>query len=93
MHFTERLRPGIIAGEITTSVRIWKNLRVRLGGRYPMPPGEIEVTRIQEVDRYDITEAIALSGGFESLEDLLKVAQHGSGSRVFLIDFLYRERG
>jgi len=43
MQFTKRLREGVRKGEITCTVRIWKNLRVRVGGRYRMEEGEVEV--------------------------------------------------
>jgi hypothetical protein len=91
LSFTKRLRAPIMAGEITCTVRIWKSLRVKVGGRYPLGAGYVEVTRIQHVDRSDITEAIARVSGFRDLDDLIGVAQHGSGEQVFLIDFVYRE--
>lgn len=87
--FTRRLRAPIMRGEITCTVRIWHNLRARVGGRYPLGPGHVEVTRIQHVDRDDITDEIARRSGFADLEDLLGVAQHGSGEQVYLIDFVY----
>ncbi|HEY1752955.1 MAG TPA: ASCH domain-containing protein [Caulobacteraceae bacterium] len=90
MTFTKRLHPGIIAGEITQTLRIWKSLRAKVGGRYPfLAGGEIEVTRIREVELTDITPEMARRQGFAGLVDLLKVAKHGSGQRVFLIDFEY----
>jgi len=89
--FTQRLREPIARGEITSTVRIWKSLRVKLGGRYPVGRGHVEVTRIQHVDLADITEEIARSGGFADLDDLLSVARHGSGQQVYLIDFVYAE--
>ncbi len=91
MTFTKRLHPGIMAGEITETVRIWHKPRVKLGGRYPLGPGAVEVTRIREIELSDITPDLARRSGFEGLVDLLKVAQHGAGQHVFLIDFEYRE--
>ena len=83
-------REGVRSGEITTSVRFWLTPRVRVGGRYPMMDGFLEVTRLQEVDLSDITEAVAKEGGFESLEALLAAARHGRGERVFIVDFVWR---
>ncbi len=91
MIFTKRLRPAIRAGEITKSVRIWLTPRVRIGGRYPMDGGHIEVTHITEIDLSDVTETLAKETGFESLEDLLGVARHGRGERIFLVEFEYHE--
>ena len=89
LSFTKRLREPIRRGEVTCTVRIWRRLQVRLGGRYPMNPGHVEVTRIQQVDLDDITDEIARRSGFNDLEDLMSVARHGSGSNVYLIDFVY----
>ena len=91
MTFTKRLHAGIMSGEITETVRIWQRLRVKVGGRYALGPGAVEVTRIREIEIADITPDLARRSGFEGLVDLLKVAKHGSGQRVFLIDFEYRE--
>jgi hypothetical protein len=91
MTFTKRLRERIRRGEITCTVRIWKGLHVKIGGRYPLPPGHVEVTRIQHVDLDDITEEIAVSSGFKDLADLMSVAKHGPGESVYLIDFVYDE--
>ena len=91
LSFTQRLREPIRRGEITCTVRIWRGLRVKVGGRYALPPGHVEVTRIQHVDLDDITDEIARAGGFKDLDDLLSVARHGSGESVFLIDFKYVE--
>jgi hypothetical protein len=87
--FTKRLREPIMRGEITCTVRIWKSLRVKLGGRYALGPGHVVVTRIQHIDLADVTDEIARRSGFEDLDDLLSVARHGSGESVFLIDFEY----
>lgn len=44
MTFTKRLREGVRRGDITCSARIWTRPRVRVGSRYRMEGGEIEVT-------------------------------------------------
>ena len=36
--FTKRLHAGIMAGEITQTVRIWKRLHVKVGGCYGLGP-------------------------------------------------------
>jgi hypothetical protein len=92
MTFAKRLRAAVMAGEITRSVRIWQAPRVRIGGRYPLGPGHIEVTHITEIDRADITEDLARETGFDGLGDLMAVAQHGRGERVFVVEFQYRDR-
>lgn len=87
MTFSKPLRPRVISGEITKSVRIWQTPRVRIGGRYPLGGGHIEITYMTEIDRADVTEAMARETGFASLSDLMGVAQHGRGERVFLVEF------
>jgi len=59
MIFAKPLRERVRSGEITTSIRIWHSPRVRVGGRYPILDGHIEVTRLQEIDLDDVTEAVA----------------------------------
>jgi hypothetical protein len=56
-------------------------------GRYPLPSGQIEVTAVRGVDRSELTTQLARRSGFDSIEDLLVVAQHGSGRLVFVVDF------
>ena len=93
MMFAKPLRERVRSGEITTSVRIWQRPQVKVGGRYPHLDGHIEITRMQEVDLDDITEAMAREGGFESLEALMKTARHGRGERVFILDFVFVASG
>jgi len=62
---------------------------VRVGGRYALPPGEIEVTKLFEVSLGEITPELARRTGFAGVVDLLKVAKHGPGRRVFIIEFRY----
>src|SRR5215469_1654091 len=89
MVFTKRLREGVRRGEITCSVRFWMNPRVRAGGRYPMEEGEIEVDSIEMIGMPDITPELARASGFLGVLDLLKVAKHGRGDKIFLIRFRY----
>ena len=89
MQFLRALRDPIRRGEITTTVRLWQRSHVRVGGRYALPPGHVVVTSVFEVSLADITPALARASGFASLVDLLKVAKHGPGRRVFVIDFRY----
>jgi hypothetical protein len=90
MTFTKRLREPIIRGEVTCSVRIWKSPRVKVGGRYTLGPGFVEVTKIRPIGLGDITPALARASGFAGVVDLLKIAKHGAGENVYLIDFQYR---
>jgi hypothetical protein len=90
MVFTKRLREPVMRGEVTCSVRIWQSPRVKVGGRYPLGPGSIHVTSIHEIGLGDITPALARRSGFQGVVDLLKVAKHGPGEHVYLVEFEYR---
>ena len=89
MMFAKPLRQRVRSGEITRSVRIWLTPRVKVGGRYPLLDGQIEVTRLQEIDLADVTEALARETGFDTLTALMETARHGRGERVFLVDFVF----
>ena len=91
MQFIRALRERIRRGEITTTVRLWQRPHVKVGGRYALPPGEILVTKIFEVSLADVTSELARQSGFGGVVDLLKVAKHGAGRRVFVIEFRYLE--
>jgi hypothetical protein len=93
MMFAKPLRERVRSGEITTSVRLWQRPHVKVGGRYPLLDGAIEVTRLQEIDLSDVTEALAREGGFETLDALMQTARHGRGERVFLVDFVFVPSG
>lgn len=89
MVFAKRLRERVRSGEITTTVRIWKSIRVSVGRRYRMEEGEIEVDTIEMIGLPDITPELARASGFLGVLDLLKVAKHGKGEKIFLIRFHY----
>ena len=89
MQFTKKLRDGVRRGDITCSVRIWKRPHVKVGNRYAMPPGEIEVDAIHEISLEDVTPELAVRSGFKGVVDLLKTAKHGRGESVYLVEFHY----
>lgn len=90
MTFTKHLREPIMRGEITCSVRIWHRPRVKLGGRYRLGDGAIEVTGLREIGFEGITPDLARVSGFAGVVDLLKTARHGAGETVYRVDFVYR---
>jgi len=89
MVFTKRLREGVRRGDITCSVRIWKRPHVRVGARYRMDEGQIEVDSIEPIGFPEITPQLARESGFPGVIDLLKVAKHGSGENIYLVRFHY----
>jgi hypothetical protein len=89
MMFAKRLREGVRRGEITCSVRIWMRPHVRVGGRYRMEEGEIEIDSMETIGFPDITPELARQSGFLGVLDLLKVVKHGKGENIYLIHFHY----
>jgi hypothetical protein len=91
MTFTKRLREPIMRGEITCTVRIWQRPHVKVGGRYALGPGAVTVTSMRQISLGDITPALAKRSGFAGVVDLLKIAKHGKGEKIYLIEFQYSE--
>ena len=91
MIFARQLRDRVMLGEITCSVRIWQRPHVKVGGRYRLGPGEILVTSVREIEWDRITPELARRSGFDSVDDLLSVAKHGSGENVYLVEFEFHE--
>lgn len=89
MTFMKGLRDRVRRGEIECSVRIWTKPHVKMGGRYAMEEGEIEVYSIRQIDYYDITPELARESGFPDVDALLKIAKHGKGQNVYVVRFHY----
>lgn len=89
MQFAKQLRQRVMSGEITSSVRIWKQPRVKVGNRYALGSGHVIVDRLSEIDFDDITPRLARETGFNGVADLLKIAKHGKGEKVYLVEFHY----
>ena len=87
MVFAKRLREGVMRGEITSTIRIWTSPHVKVGGRYKVGDGEIEVESITPIGMPDITPELAREQGFLGVLDLLKLAKHGKGDNIYLIRF------
>lgn len=54
-----------------------------------MEDGAIEVVSIEPIGFPDITPELARESGFLGVLDLLKVAKHGKGDKIYLIRFHY----
>jgi hypothetical protein len=74
-------------------VRIWTSPRVKAGGRYRLDDGHIVVDSIVPMKLKDITRDLARESGFDSMKDLLEIAKHGKGNKVYLIRFHYLQPG
>jgi len=92
MVFTKRLRDRVRNGEITYSIRFWTRPHVKVGARYSMGDGAIEVDSMERIGLPDITPELARESGFLGVLDLLKVAKHGKGEQIYLVRFHYVPR-
>jgi hypothetical protein len=93
MVFAKQLRDGIKRGRIRCTIRIWQRPHVKAGGRYQMDDGHIVVDSIEPITKRAITHDLARESGFASVADLLKIAKHGPGDKVYLIRFHYLPPG
>ena len=90
MLFAQKLREGVKQGEITTSIRIWKRPRVKVGNTYSLDEGSVVIDKMYQISFDDITPKLARDSGFAGVADLLKTARHGTGENVYLVEFRYR---
>ena len=66
---------------------------VKVGGRYQIDEGHIVVDSIAPIAITDVTDDLARESGFASVDELLGIARHGSGDKVYLIRFHYLRPG
>jgi hypothetical protein len=76
MQFSRDLRPGVLSGDITVSVRLWSRPKVRVGGRYPIADREIEVDSVELVPFSAVDDEDVRRSGEESRESLRSRASH-----------------
>lgn len=76
MMFSPELRAAVIAGDLTVSYRLWRRSKVRVGGRYPVGPAQIEVDSIELVPFGSITSDDVRCACEPDLETLRRRAAH-----------------
>jgi len=76
MQFSRELRDDVISGDITVSFRLWRRSQVRVGGRYPVGPGYIEVDAVELMPFSAITPADLRRSGEKDMESLRQRAAH-----------------
>ena len=91
VEFSRELRNDVLAGDITLSVRLWKQPRVKQGGRYRIGPREIEVDAIELVPFAAVTEEDVRRAGEPDREPLRQRAAHAGpideDTLVYRIEF------
>ena len=58
-----------------------------------MDGGHVVVDSIEQIRMRDITRDLARESGFDSVADLLAIAKHGRGNKVYLVRFHYLPPG
>ena len=71
MQFRVRDQPRIAAGELSVSFRRWRSPQARVGGRYRVGDGAVEVDEVRRVAPSQISSADAQAAGYASAEEVL----------------------
>lgn len=76
MEFSPELRAEVLSGQVTVTFRLWRRPHVKVGGRYRIESGQIEVDSIELVPFASIDETDLLHSGEADLESLRRRAAH-----------------
>ncbi len=76
MQFSRELRAGVLSGDVTVTFRLWSRPQAKVGGRYQVGPGQIEVDDIELVPFASIDEADVRRCGEADLEALRRRTAH-----------------
>ena len=91
VQFSRELRNDVLSGAITLSVRLWTRPQVKVGGRYPVGHGEIEVDAVDLVPFSAVDAADVRRAGERDLETLRRRAAHAGpiheDTLVYRIEF------
>ena len=91
MEFSQDLRAGVLSGEITVSVRLWRRPKVKQGGRYRVVNREIRVDSIELVPFGSIEDDDVERSGEADRESLRRRAAHAGpiddDTLVYRIEF------
>lgn len=97
MQFSRELRDQVLAGDITVSIRLWQRPKVRVGGRYPVGPGLIEVDSMDLIPFAHVTAVDVRRSGEADREALRLRAAHSGpiddDTLVYRIAFHLVDRG
>jgi hypothetical protein len=74
--FSRELRADVLSGRVTVSFRLWRRPKVKVGGRYPVDGGAIEVDAVELVPFGTIDHDDLRRSGEADLEALRRRAAH-----------------
>jgi hypothetical protein len=91
VQFSADLREAVLAGSIDLSYRLWTRPKVKVGGRYRIGPGEIEVDDVDLVPFATVTAADVARCGEPDRESLRRRTAHAGpvhdATLVYRIEF------
>jgi hypothetical protein len=76
VQFSRELRDDVRSGAITVSFRLWRQPKVKPGGRYPVGDADIEVDSVELVPFSSIDAGDLARSGEPDLEALRRRAAH-----------------
>ena len=91
MQFSAELRDRVLDGSITLTYRLWTRPQVKVGGRYRVGPGTVEVDEMELVPFGSVTRAEVRRCGEHDRESLrIRTAHAGpvdDDTLVYRIEF------
>jgi hypothetical protein len=91
VEFSRELRGRVLSGEITVSFRLWQRPQVKVGGRYRVGDGQIEVDSIEQLPFAFIEEGDLRRAGEPDRHSLRRRAAHAGpvhdDTLVYRIEF------
>jgi hypothetical protein len=94
VQFSADLRDAVLAGSVTLSFRLWTRPKVKVGGRYRVGPGEIEIDALELVPFSTVTGADVRRCGEIGREALRRRTAHAGpvdeDTLVYRIEFHVR---
>jgi hypothetical protein len=76
VEFSRELRAHVLSGDITVSFRLWRRPKVKIGGRYRVGDGQIEVDSVELVPFCSIDKTDVRRTGETDLESLRRRSAH-----------------
>jgi hypothetical protein len=76
VEFSRELRQDVLAGDVTVTFRLWRRPKVKVGGRYRVGAGQVEVDSIELVPFAAIDETDVRRSGETDLDALRERAAH-----------------
>lgn len=91
MEFSRELRPAVLSGDISVSIRLWQRSKVKTGARYRVGDGEIEIDAVEQIPFAYVDEADVRRSGETDRESLRRRAAHAgpihNDTLVYRIEF------